>query len=489
MWKCIRSWLVIQDSLVKYDKNSQFYTKKTQNFIPLIKMIAFEIIIIQGLWINNTFITFFALILLFFFYKNSFLSIILVPPLFATVLLTIGDHSINIMLGAFFIFFFILYIIRNNIIPDKRFALLFAYLLITIVGLFNAISFGDFLAFINWDYESILSENLSNIPKIVFGMGMLLFIRNEGYQFLKRNLILATKLIPISLIIVSIYFITTGHEASNWWNLGFRMTFKGNDPNDFSALLIALGAFSYYLVFKSISKLWTFVGIVSTILVVYSVLLTGSRGGMLTLVFTTILTLLLFSKRNFKRSILVIFFLIFFVLALFYSNLIDFNFIYERFFGKYITDISSLTAGRTDWWKAAFEAFKQKPLLGYGGSRSASLWINFNKYGEAKVMHNIYVEILIQYGIVGLTVFLSLIIRLLVDLKNLLKLNKKQATDTTYLIIPFISLASILFAGLALSLQWQPLLWYLIPLCLVIGSFVEKYVHENSLQSFNQKRF
>jgi len=207
------------------------------------------------------------------------------------------------------------------------------------------------------------------------------------------------------------------------------------------------------------------------------------------LVFTTILTLILFSKRNFKRSILVVFVLIFSVLALFYSNVIDFNFIYERFFGEHITDISSLTAGRTDWWKAAFEGFKQKPIFGYGGSQLASQWVNFNILGIAAVMHNLYVEILIQYGIVGLTVFLLIIIRVVVDLKNLLKLNKKHATDTTYLIIPFISLATMLFAGLALSWQWRELLWYLISLCLVIGSFVEKYVHENSIQSLNQKRF
>ncbi len=481
--------MVIQDSLVKYHENSQYYTKKTLKFIPLLKMIAFEVIIVQGLLINNAVLTFVAFILLFLFYKNSFLSIILLTPLIETVLIATEGLTITKMLAVFFIFFFIFSIVQNNIIVDKRFALLFAYLLITIVGLFNAISFGDFLTFINWDYESILSENLSNIPKIVFAMGMLLFIRNDGYQFLKNNLMLATKLIPISLIVVLIYFITTGYETSNWWNIGLRMTFEGADPNEFSAILIALGAFSFYLVFKSVSKLWTFVGIISSILVIYSVFATASRGGILTLVFTTVLTLILFSKRNFKRSILVVFVLIFSVLALFYSNVIDFDFIYERFFGEHITDISSLTAGRTDWWRAAFEAFKQKPLFGYGGSRSASLWLNFNKYGEAHVMHNLYVEILIQYGIVGLTVFLLIIIRVLADLRNLLKLNKNHTTDTTYLLIPFISLATMFFAGLALSWQWRELLWYLIPLCLVIGSFVEKYVHENSLQSFNQKRF
>jgi len=467
--------------LVKYDENSQYHnhTKKTQNFIPLLKMIAFEIIIVQGLVINNAVVTFFAFILLFLFYKNSFLSIILLTPLVETVLIVTEGLTITKMLAFFFIFLFIFSIIQNNIIVDKRVALLFAYLLVTIVGLFNAISFGEFLAFINWDYESILSDNLSNIPKVMFGMGMLLFIRNEGYQFLKENLMHATKLIPISLIVISIYFITTGYEASSWWNLGLRMTFKGADPNEFSAILITLGAFSFYLVLKSVSKLWAFVGIVSAILVIYSVFATASRGGILTLVFTSIFTLILFSNRNFKRSILVVFVLIFSVLALFYSNLIDFNFIYERFFGKYVTDISSLTAGRTDWWKAAFEAFKQKPLFGYGGSRSASLWINFNMYGKAMVMHNLFVEILVQYGVVGLTIFLFLIIRVLADLRNLLKLNKKHTTDITYLLIPFISLATMLFAGLALSWQWRELLWYLIPLCLVIGSFVEKYVREN----------
>ena len=345
-------------------------------------MIAFEVIIVQGLLINNTVLTFLAFILLFLFYKNSFLSIILLTPLVETVLIVTEGLTITKMLAFFFIFLFIFSIIQNNIIADKRFALLFAYLLIIIVGLFNAISFGDFLAFINWDYESILSYNLSNIPKIVFGMGMLLFIRNEGYQFLKENLMHATKLIPISLIVISIYFITTGYEASSWWNLGLRMTFKGADTNEFSAILIALGAFSFYLVFKNVSKLWTFVGIISSILVIYSVLATASRGGILTLVFTSVFTLILFSKRNFKRSILVVFVLIFSVLALFYSNVIDFDFIYERFLVEHITDISSLTAGRTDWWKAAFEAFKQKPLFGYGGSRSASLWLNFNKYGK-----------------------------------------------------------------------------------------------------------
>ena len=256
--------------MVKYDEISQYYTKKTQIFIPLLKIIAFEVIIVQGLLINNSVVTFFAFILFFLFYKNSFLSIILLTPLVETVLIATEGLTITKMLAIFFILLFIFSTIQNNIIIDKRSAFLFAYLLIAILGLFNAISFGDFLALINWDYESILSENFSDISKIVFAMGMFLFIRNEGYQFLKKNLMLATKLIPISNIVVSIYFITTGHETENWWNIGLRMSFKGADPNEFSAILIALGVFSFYLVFKSISKLWTFVGVVSSILMIYS---------------------------------------------------------------------------------------------------------------------------------------------------------------------------------------------------------------------------
>ena len=139
--------------------------------------------------------------------------------------------------------------------------------------------------------------------------------------------------------------------------------------------------------------------------------------------------------------------------------------------------------------EAAFEGFKQKPIFGYGGSQLASRWVNFNILGMNPVMHNLYLEILIQYGLVGLTVFSLLIIRTLADLRNLLKLNKKHATDITYLIIPFISLVTMLFAGLALSWQWRELLWYFISLCFVIGSFVEKYVHENSIPSLNQKQF
>ncbi len=72
----------------------------------------------------------------------------------------------------------------------------------------------------------------------------------------------------------------------------------------------------------------------------------------------------------------------------------------RRFFGKHVRgDVSALTAGRTDWAASTLNSIAERPFLSFGGSTYASRWVNYQNTGISAVMHNIYLEILIQYGI------------------------------------------------------------------------------------------
>ena len=456
---------------------------KEFNLIMSFKIIIFLLIVLQGLILNNTIMTFIGFIFIFFLEKRFLLSIILLTPIIETVLFVGDVITITMIIAIFFGFYFLYVIIKENAkIIDKRSSLLFAYLFIIIIGLFNAIAFGEFLPFINWNYKKILREHLiSFIPKILFTFLLYSYIKAKGYNYLRDNLRYACFLITGALIIISSYFITIGNEAFIPGAVNLRLALKGADPNSFASILAAIGIFPLYLILKGKTKAEVVIGIISTVLVCYSIFLTLSRGGTLTLIFSIILTFFVLSKKNVKRSFFVLSLGIIIIAILVNFEIIDFSPLYERFFGEHIYDISSFTTERSDWWLAGIKAIKQRPILGFGGSSYASKWINYTAYGKKAVMHNLYIEILVQYGILGLIVFLWIIVRILKDFKQLInKLNKGQLKDAIFL-IPFISLLTILFSGLSLSFQWLELLWYFISICLCVGSLTEENIKMSNI--------
>ena len=461
------------------DRNANENTK----FIDFIKALFFLFIVIQALIFNNAFITFGLFILLFFLEKKYLLSIILVSPIIETILIVVEGVTITKLLVIFYTFYFLYVIVKENaVIIDKKSWILLVYLFIVIFGLFNAITFGPFLSLVDWDYNAIINENfISYIPKILFSILLYSYIKIKGYNYLRDNLRYLAVLISIALIIIAVFFITISNESSNWWNVARRFTFKGADPNNFASILSSLSIFPLYLILKSRTKREIVVGIISVALIYFSIFLTLSKGGTLTLIFSIILTFFVLSKKNVKRSFFVLSLGIIIIAILVNFEIIDFSPLYERFFGEHIYDISSFTTRRSDWWLAGIKAIKQRPILGFGGSFYAGMWINYTAYGEMFVMHSLYIEILVQYGILGLIVFLWIIVRILKDFKQLInKLNKGQLKDTIFL-IPFISLLTCLFAGLSLSWQWRDLLWFFISICLGVGSLTGENIKMSNI--------
>lgn len=86
--------------------------------------------------------------------------------------------------------------------------------------------------------------------------------------------------------------------------------------------------------------------------------------------------------------------------------------IIERTIARFtIVASQDFTSGRLDIYKAGMELFKERPLIGNGAySTPTLLGQKFGLYGYQQ-MHNIYLQFLVEFGLLGTCIFMGLIIK------------------------------------------------------------------------------
>ncbi|HEY2725659.1 MAG TPA: O-antigen ligase family protein, partial [Parafilimonas sp.] len=116
---------------------------------------------------------------------------------------------------------------------------------------------------------------------------------------------------------------------------------------------------------------------------------------------------------------------------------------------------------RVYYWEAGAQALQEHPLFGRGGDESASQAVvaEYAPAGtEDKVMHNTYLEMAVEYGLIGLLFYLTLLFFALKWGYRLYKL----AIDTGNLLIaaPPISYLILMVAACFVSDVWDTSIWY-----------------------------
>ena len=197
----------------------------------------------------------------------------------------------------------------------------------------------------------------------------------------------------------------TSHYVLYW----YRALTQGGDPfgpyvnrNDFAGLMELLAPVGLSLmVFRGVRReQMSFVGIL-TIVPIVALLLTGSRGGILSFIFEVgVLALIVYVKRSRKSQLIP--FAIVLLIALLAIGWLGANRIVDRFTG-YGAD--NLTANRrVTMLQGTWHVFLDHPLIGCGLGTLVAVYPRYETYYDGKIVnhaHNDYIEALAETGIAG----------------------------------------------------------------------------------------
>jgi O-antigen ligase len=179
--------------------------------------------------------------------------------------------------------------------------------------------------------------------------------------------------------------------------------------------------------------------------------LTGSRGALFSIIFIFILytfdVLIRERKINYKLLVLSLYFLVIFL----FNSLVPVS-LYSRFINNdFITNEFLNPYSRTNIWKTIMNnIIPEMPFLGYG---SGNAYFIVGEYmGIPLSSHNLIFDILLQFGFLGVIIFLSFLISLFLFL-----LKYKQH----HLIFAFIGilLVTIFLEGLSKKYFWNVIIF------------------------------
>lgn len=186
------------------------------------------------------------------------------------------------------------------------------------------------------------------------------------------------------------------------------------DANDYASLLVL---FIPLLLSSFLFKRGAAIKSATAILLFLSfsgLIITSSRGGALSLLFSMLIYFLLLYREkivNLRKIILLCLMLtvvsgvVFLILP---SKVTDA--VTARFDPAQSESLHDLTSGRTLIWSCGLRLFMESPIFGHGNR--AFLPLLEKKFSIRAVAHNQYLEHLVNYGILGLTILLMIFFRL-----------------------------------------------------------------------------
>lgn len=233
------------------------------------------------------------------------------------------------------------------------------------------------------------------------------------FPFEKKELETIAFIYAIGSLIALVLLFSIG-ELHNGYNAEGRRTItlngKYQDPNGLAAYLVAG---TMYFFDKLFSKKWyRFPSAIIFVLFVIGILQTGSRGALVALALTLLIVLILRTPRKSRGK--VVLGLIIGVVALYFALMIILpKALFNRLFNiqTYLGG-----AGRISLWVLALDKVFEHPFFGNGIASHLAYF--YEVLNDEEAMHNTYLCVIFEVGIIGLIAFIT---PFLVSLYNSLK--------------------------------------------------------------------
>ena len=211
------------------------------------------------------------------------------------------------------------------------------------------------------------------------------------------------------------------------WEYMYRLAGAPHDiinPNGLAFVILTVITFVYFLSELSVPNMIYF--IMTTPALIYALMLTGSRSGMIGIIVIAIM-IVCYSKR--KLMLLGV------MVTLTVILIINMP---EAMKDRYISIIdtsashSGTAEGRVSGIIEDIKLSLRRPVFGHGLGTSLEAGANYgNRY---QISHNLYAEILIELGIMGLIIFISYIWSIVINIINTANKMKKMKIQNNYLL-------------------------------------------------------
>ncbi len=288
----------------------------------------------------------------------------------------------------------------------------------------------------------IISLPLVEWPGSVLNTGIPNFIKAIVFYFFTIHLIDTEKKLKTLLltflacqsvrILEPLYLhITTGYWGSQAsmanWEFMNRLAGAPYDvvnPNGLAFIIVTVIPFFHYLSSNSFTNKLIYLSTLPFFL--YALVLTGSRSGFIALIII-LMGIIIKSQKK-----LLLTFIIMISAIIVFANLTPeqkdrYISIYDKNSQNYGT-----TQGRKEGVIKDFKVALDRPLVGHGLGTSAEATYHATGYGI--ISHNLYTEIMLELGIIGLMIFIFFIKAIIVNFHKSLKFFKKNMNRDSYLL-------------------------------------------------------
>ncbi|WP_433959450.1 O-antigen ligase family protein [Cytobacillus horneckiae] len=294
---------------------------------------------------------------------------------------------------------------------------------------------------------------------ITFLFFVLFFIICTGINYSRRDItfILNSYIFIASVSSINIIWNFILENAYGWQRYSLEVFGIYRDPNYVSAFIIpAIGIVIYFILFQNnYSKYTKLFYYFSLLIMSLGMLSTGSRAAFILSVMVLMYNLISFLMNILKSKniyrILIILFSLFVCGVLLKNHLPESIVIRLTSFSEYSEDI------RVGLWEQALELFEKYPLFGAGMEAANKYLVSLGKHNS----HNVFLDILIGQGLVGISLFLLII-------KEFIFVKKTHIYFMTLMVLG--SFGPLLFInGFNTASFWSPMI-----LCGVLSTYFKK---------------
>jgi O-antigen ligase len=261
-----------------------------------------------------------------------------------------------------------------------------------------------------------------------------------------------------------------------------RLSGENANPNELAALFLPGVVLSVFAALGEGRPLlrWAASGAAPILLV--ALLLTGSRGGLLGLAVALLAGIIVAGAGRVRFGLVAVTLVIGSAVVVYYAVFAP---------AEQADRVAAIGddggSGRTDLWRVATEVASDRPLTGVGAgnfreaeARYAAREIDIARIDlvldESKVVHNTYLSILSELGIVGLGLFLCLLVAALASTVRALVAIVRLSEDLELLVRGFlVGLLGLFAANVFASAEYRKPLWLLLGVALALPAVLARH--------------